>query len=115
LDERELLSAYIDNALGDNDRQSLEARLENDTALALQLETLQRTDAILLAAYDEPMTQAIPRRFFDLLGRPAPSGFVPSRGADTKPARAANDNALPWWCVSPKITRALQWVRGQNQ
>jgi anti-sigma factor RsiW len=114
LDEKELLSAYIDNALNDDDRISLEERLLVDAALTSSLKILRQTDAILLAAYDAPMKQLVPQRFFDLLGIPNPARLRSCK-ADLAPVMAANDNAAPWWCVSAKISRALGWASGRKQ
>lgn len=113
MDEKELLSAYLDNALSDDDRKSLEARLCVDKALASRLETLRQTDAILLAAYDAPMKQLVPKRFLDLLKIVNPASSL-DRKTDPISAIAANDNALPWWCVSTKISRALGWTKGRK-
>jgi anti-sigma factor RsiW len=55
----ELLSAYIDNAISDNERALIEAALREDSAVAWRLATLRETVQLLRAL---PMLQA-PRSF----------------------------------------------------
>jgi hypothetical protein len=94
--EIELLSAYIDEQLEENDRTALEARLANDADLRQELEAMQQTVALLR---DLPTIRA-PRAFTltpEMVGQnPIPA----TEGTQLRvlpPSKQARPPRRVWW------------------
>jgi hypothetical protein len=83
-DRDERVAAWLDGTMSEDECMLFEAELERDPALAAQVAAWQDNDALLRAAYDAPMTQAVDEALLARMGlaeKPAPPV-------------AANDNPL---------------------
>lgn len=60
LNDDMILNGYIDGELIESDKAQVSARIENDPAFAARLEALRRNDALIKAAYEQPMHEPAP-------------------------------------------------------
>jgi hypothetical protein len=71
----ELLTAYADNELSDDQRREVEAYLQTDEPARTYVASLMRSTRALQQAYDQPMHEAPPQRLVDAIMNP-PSNVI---------------------------------------
>jgi hypothetical protein len=98
----EMIAAYLDGTLPDEELRAFEAAMEADPELAADTLRIQGNDALLRAAYDAPIAQGVDDALLARLGLGAGVAAFPA-----KPA-AANDNILRrYWPVGGAIAASL--------
>jgi hypothetical protein len=108
MDDFELISAYLDDALTPEVRVDLEARIAREPALAAIIAEVRASDALLRAAFDGPMHQPVPQRFLDLLqAEPQLANVVQMADYTQVPKSAANDNSKRWRWLGGAVAASL--------
>jgi len=75
--DTELISAFLDGELSDNERKQFEQRLSEDQDFATNFANFSENDQALLAAYSKIDDTPIPSAILDILAEPAQSNDVP--------------------------------------
>ncbi len=84
-DRDERVAAWLDGTMSESECALFEAELERDPALAEQVAAWQENDALLRAAYDAPMTEAVD------------DALLARMGLAAKPAAPVTANDNPVW------------------
>jgi len=61
----EILSAYVDGALSEDDQRAVEAALETDAGARETVERLRRVTELTRAAFQDPIAEPVPQRLVD--------------------------------------------------
>jgi hypothetical protein len=102
----EMIAAYLDGTLPDEELRAFEAAMEADPELAADILRMQGNDALLRAAYDAPIAQGVDDALLVRLGLGAEAVALPASKRNS-PA-AANDNILRrYWPVGGAIAASL--------
>jgi negative regulator of sigma E activity len=110
MDDFELISAYLDDALEPDAKAMLAARLTHEPKLAATLNALRASDDTLRSAFEAPMHDPMPQRFLDLLAaKPASASDNVINLADHIKGveQAANDNPRRWRWIGGAIAASL--------
>jgi hypothetical protein len=102
----EMIAAYLDGTLPDEELNTFEAEMDANPALAAEVLRLQRNDSLLRAAYDAPIAQGVDDALLARLGLGAQ--VVEFSAKEWAKPAAANDNILRrYWPVGGVIAASL--------
>lgn len=105
MSDDEKLSGFVDRELDPKEQADMAAALERDQGAREKLARMQRTDALVRAAHDGPMREAVPDRFLRAIDAGLASSDVTRLPAPI--ARAANDNRKTWWLTGSAVAASL--------
>jgi hypothetical protein len=103
MDDDILLSSYIDNALNDAEVAAVVERLAAEPAFAARLSALRQNDALLRAAYDQPMREQPPLNLLVRIKNLFGDNVIPL----SSKTRVKDANQEACWLLPSRLSKPL--------